>query len=60
MVVRELIAELEKLPEDAWCDAMFPDGGDAFAVTGVDQITFMDGRVIAVVNITDAMPMAVA
>jgi len=57
MVVSEFIAELEKLPPDAWCDAMFPDGNDAFAVIGVDQLTLNDGRVIAVIDITDGAPM---
>lgn len=58
MVVSELITELEKLPQDAWLDAMFPDGGDAFAVTGVDALTLNDGRVIAVVDITDGFQPA--
>lgn len=51
MVVSELITELEKLPQDAWLDAMFPEGGDAFAVTGVDTVD-VNGQVIAIVDIT--------
>ena len=54
MVVSELIAELERLPQDAWLDAMFPDGSDAFAVVGVDTVTLPDGRVIAIIDITDS------
>jgi hypothetical protein len=53
MVVRELIEQLEQLPSDAHVDAMFPTGSEAFAVTGVDQVQLNDGRVIAIVDITD-------
>jgi hypothetical protein len=61
MVVRELIEQLDKLPADAWVDAMFPEGGEAFAVTGTDLIRLDDGREIAVIDITDTYkPGAVA
>jgi len=57
MVVSELITELQALPQDAWVDAMFPQGGDAFAVTGAETLTLPDGRVFAIVNMIDSMPM---
>jgi len=60
MVVSELIRELERLPQDAWLDAMFPNGSDAFAVTGVDSVTLNDGRVIAILDITDSNGLALA
>jgi hypothetical protein len=53
MVVSELITELQGLPQDAWVDAMFPEGGDAYAVIGVDTVTLNGGRVVAIVDITD-------
>ena len=61
MVVSELITELEKLPQDAWLDAMFEDGGaDAYAVVGVDSISLSDGRTIAVLDITSGNGLALA
>ena len=60
MVVRDLIEQLEQLPADAHVDAMFPQGCEAFAVVGVDQITLNDGRVIAIVDITDGPVLGVA
>ena len=60
MVVSDLIRELEQLPQDAWLDAMFPNGSDAFAVTGVDSVTLNDGRVIAILDITDSNGLALA
>jgi len=61
MVVSELITELEKLPQDAWLDAMFEGGSaDAYAVVGVDSITLNDGRVIAILDITSSNVLALA
>jgi len=60
MVVSDLVAELEKLPPDAWVDAMFPVGVEAYAVTGVSSVALKDGRVIAVVEITDGPALSVA
>lgn len=60
MVVSELVAQLEQLPQDSHVDAMFPQGPDAFAVTGVDSVTLNDGRVIAIVDITDGPALSVA
>jgi len=61
MVVSELITELEKLPQDAWLDAMFPNTADAYAVVGVDSITLSDGRVIGIIDIVaDFQPVGVA
>jgi copper chaperone CopZ len=60
MVVSELIAHLESLPGDAHVDAMFPKGAEAFAVVGVDSVTLNDGRVIAIVDITDGPALSVA
>ena len=57
MVVGDLITQLQALPQDAWCDAMFPDGGEAFAVTGVETLTLPDGRVFCIVNIVDETPL---
>lgn len=59
MVVSDLIADLEKLPQDAWVDAMFPDDSNAFAVTGVDSFT-VSGRTIVVLDITDSTPLVSA
>lgn len=60
MVVSELVAQLEALPHDAHVDAMFPTGTEAFAVVGVDQVKLNDGRVIAIVDITDGPALSVA
>lgn len=60
MTVTELIRELETFPGDAWCDAMFPGDGNAYAVVGTDELKLQDGRVICVVEITDDVPLAVA
>lgn len=57
MVVSELITELQALPQDAWCDAMFPDGSDAYAIAGVEQLALSDGRVFCIVNIVDTTPL---
>lgn len=56
MLVRDLITELEVLDPIAWVDATFGQG-DAFAVTGTDTITLPDGRVIALINIVDGVPL---
>jgi hypothetical protein len=60
MNVGELITQLQTLPADAHVDAMFPNGPDAFAVVGVDQVKLNDGRVIAIVDITDGPVLSVA
>lgn len=60
MTVEELIRQLNELPANAHVDAMFRDGPDAFAVTGVDSVTLKDGRVIAIVDIHDGPVLAVA
>lgn len=57
MVVSELITELQALPQDAWCDAMFPNDGSAFAVAGVETLTLPDGRVFCIVQIVDDTPL---
>jgi len=57
MIVSELITELQALPQDAWCDAMFPDDGSAYAITGVEPLTLSDGRVFCIVNIVDSTPL---
>ena len=57
MVVSELITELQGLPQDAWCDALFPNGEAAFTVAGVETLELPDGRVYAIVNIIDEVPL---
>lgn len=56
MLVRDLITELEVLDPNSWVDATFGNG-DAFAVTGTDAVTLPDGRVIALINIVDGVPL---
>lgn len=56
MVVRDLIAELQALPQDAWVDASFGTGA-AFAIVGTDELRLADGRTIAIVNIMDGVPL---
>jgi hypothetical protein len=56
MEVRELIAELQELPQDAWVDASFGTGS-AYAVTGTEALALPDGRVLAIVNIFDGVPL---
>ena len=56
MEVRELIVELQGLPQDAWVDASFGTGA-AFAVTGTEALNLPDGRVLAIVNIVDGVPL---
>ena len=60
MTVDELVSQLQTLPADAHVDAMFPNGPDAFAVVGVGSVTLKDGRVIAIVDITDGPVLGVA
>jgi hypothetical protein len=60
MVVKDLIIKLQELPGDAWVDAMFPNEAGAYSVTGVESLTLSDGRVIAIVNINDNVPLATA
>lgn len=57
MVVGDLITQLQELPQDAWVDAMFPDTGDAYAVTGAEVLTLPDGRAFCIVNIVDTTPL---
>ena len=57
MIVEDLIAELEKQPKDAWVDAMFPNGSDAFAVNAVDNFELADGRTVVVLDIADNTPL---
>lgn len=59
MVVRDLIVELQVLPQNAWIDATF-DGRAVYAVTGAEALTLPDGRVFALINIIDGVPLAVA
>ena len=56
MEVRDLIAELQELPQDAWVDASFGTGA-AFAVTGAESLDLPDGRTLAIVNIVDGVPL---
>jgi len=47
MVVSELIANLETLPQGARVDIVFPDA-DAYGVTGVDAADLKDGETVVV------------
>ena len=47
MVVSEIIAELERLPQDARVDIVFPDA-DAYGVNGVDVAQLVGGVTVAV------------
>lgn len=57
MVVSELIAELNKLPQDAWVDAMFPNDSNAYAVVGADSFDINGGTTIAVIDIVNDTPL---
>lgn len=57
MEVRELITELQTLPQDAWVDASFGTGSAAFAVTGAEALQLPDGRVLAVISMVDGVPL---
>lgn len=58
MVVSELIAELEKLPKDAWVDAMFPNDSNAYAVVEADSFELDGGaRTIAVLELAVDTPL---
>lgn len=59
MVVSDLITELQALPQDAWCDAMFPDANDAYSIAGVEPLELPDGRVFCIVNLVDTTPLMV-
>ncbi len=56
MEVRELIVELQALPQDAWVDATFGDGA-AFAVTGAESLQLPDGRTLGIINLVDGVPL---
>ena len=56
MEVRELITELQALPQDAWVDGSFGTGA-AFAVTGANALQLPDGRVLAVIDLIDGVPL---
>lgn len=55
MEVRELIAQLETLPQDARVDIVFPDA-DAYGVTAVDVATITGGVQVAVLYAEDDTP----
>lgn len=57
MVVSELVTQLSALPQDAWVDAMFPTGSDAYTVTGVELLTTADGRQFCILDIEANAPL---
>lgn len=60
MTVAELIKQLEQYPGDALIDAMFPDGNDAYWVSGTELITLAQGRVVVILDINAETQLASA
>jgi hypothetical protein len=52
MIVSELIKQLEQYPSDSPVDAMFPDGTDAYPVTGTELFTLAQGSNVVVIDIS--------
>jgi hypothetical protein len=57
MTVAELMKQLEAMPSDAWVDAMFPTGSDAYGVTGVELMQLRDGRNFCIIEIVASAPL---
>ncbi len=60
MNVAELINQLEQYPAETLIDAMFPEGKEAYWVSGTELITLAEGRMVVVLDINAEPQLASA
>ena len=57
MTVEELRKLLEQYPGDLRIDVMFPQGNDAYWVTGTELLEIANGQKVVIVEIDNMVPL---